>query len=110
MLENLHLVVLVDEAQNIPVSGPTKGVMDCLHNPPAKIPLVAAFFGLSDTQNVLRECGLSRFADERVVTLEPLPDEDAACAIRSAFDAYGFTGTPEDREVWVSRLADLSQG
>ena len=110
LLENLHLVVLVDEAQNIPVSGPTKGVMDCLHNPPANIPLVAAFFGLSDTQDVLRQCGLSRFADERVVTLEPLPDEDAACAIRSAFDAYGFTGTPEDREVWVSRLADLSQG
>ena len=110
LLENLHLVVLVDEAQNIPVSGPTKGVMDCLHNSPANIPLVAAFFGLSDTQDVLRQCGLSRFADERVVTLEPLPDEDAACAIRSAFDAYGFTGTPEDREVWVSRLADLSQG
>ncbi len=110
LLENLHLVVLVDEAQNIPVSGPTKGVMDCLHHPPAKIPLVSAFFGLSDTQRVLRDCGLSRFADERVVTLEPLPDEDSACAIRSAFDAYGFVGTQEDWEVWVNRLAELSQG
>ncbi len=71
---------------------------------------MAAFFGLSDTRQVLRECGLSRFARGRVVTLYPLPDEDAACAIRSAFDAYGFTGTPEDREVWVNRLAELSQG
>ena len=110
LLGNLHLVVLVDEAQNIPVSGPTKGVMDCLHHPPVKIPLVAAFFGLSDTQNVLRQCGLSRFASRRVVTLESLSDEDAACAIRSAFDVYGFTGTQEDREVWVNRLAELSQG
>ncbi len=71
---------------------------------------MAAFFGLSDTRKVLRECGLSGFADERVVTLEPLPDEDATCAIRSVFDACGFTGVPEDREVWVNELAELSQG
>ncbi len=109
-LGKFHIVVCVDEAQNTPVSDNTKGVMDCLHRDPGGIPLVAAFFGLSDTQNVLRECGLSRFADERVVTLEPLPDEDAACAIRSAFVAYGFTGTPEDREAWVNELAELSQG
>ena len=110
LLGNLHLVVLVDEAQNIPVSGPTKGVMDCLHNPPAKIPLVAAFFGLSDTQGVLRQCGLSRFASGRVVTLDPLPREDSARAVRDAFAAYDFTGMLEDREAWVDRLAELSQG
>ncbi len=50
LLGDFHLVVLVDEAQNTPVSETTRGVMDCLHNPPAGIPLVAAFFGLSDTQ------------------------------------------------------------
>ena len=110
LLGKFHIVVCVDEAQNIPITGNTKGVMGCLHRNPQGIPLVAAFFGLSDTQNVLRECGLSRFADERVVTLETLPDEDAACAIRSVFDSYGFTGTQETREVWVSKLAELSQG
>ncbi len=110
LLGDLHLVVLVDEAQNTPVSDTTRGVMDCLHNPPAGIPLVAAFFGLSDTQDVLRECGLSRFASGRVVTLDRLPAGDAASAIRSVLDAYGFTGTPQDREVWVNELAGLSQG
>ncbi len=110
LLGKYHIVVCVDEAQNTPVTSNTKGVMDCLHRDPQGIPLVAAFFGLSDTQRVLRDCGLSRFADERVVTLEPLPDGDTACAIRSAFDAYGFTGTREDREVWVNRLAELSHG
>ena len=110
LLGDFHLVVLVDEAQNTPVSETTRGVMGCLHDPPGELPLVSAFFGLSDTQQVLRECGLSRFADERVVTLERLPAGDAASAIRSAFDAYGFTGTPEDREVWVNELAGLSQG
>ena len=110
LLGRFRCVICVDEAQNIPVSDRTRGVMGCLHDPPGKLPLVAAFFGLSDTQQVLRECGLSRFARGRVVTLDTLPSDDSACAIRSVFDAYGFTGAPEDREVWVNRLAELSQG
>ncbi len=110
LLGKFHIVVCVDEAQNTPVTGNTKGVMDCLHRDPQGIPLVAAFFGLSDTQSVLRDCGLSRFASGRVVTLDPLSHDDSACAIRSVFDAYGFTGMQEDREVWVSKLVELSQG
>ncbi len=110
LLGKYHIVVCVDEAQNTPVTGHTKGVMGCLHRDPQGIPLVAAFFGLSDTENVLRDCGLSRFARGRVVTLDLLPHDDAACAIWSVFEAYGFTGTQEDREVWVNRLAELSQG
>lgn len=44
------------------------------------------------------------------MNLDLLPSDDSACAIRSVFDAYRFTGTQEVREVWVSRLAELSQG
>ena len=110
MLGRFHIAVFVDEAQNIPVENMTRDVIDCLHRDPQGIPLVAAFFGLSDTLDVLRQCGLSRFADERVMNLEPLADDDATCAIQSAFDAYEFTGTPEDRAAWVDSLAELSRG
>ena len=110
LLAQFHLVVGVDEAQSIPVAETTTGVMGCLHHPPEGIPLVGAFFGLSDTQAVLSQCGLSRFADERVVNLEPLPEDEAASAIRRVFEAYGFTGTPADQDRWVTRLAELSQG
>lgn len=110
LLDNLRLVVLIDEAQNIPVESTTWGVLDCLHNPPGGIPLVTAFFGLNDSQDVLRQCGLSRFADERLVNLESLSADDAASAIRDVFDAYGFMGTPEHRAAWVDSLAGLSQG
>ncbi len=109
-LSGFHLVVCVDEAQNIPVDRLTREVLDCLHRDAQGIPLVAAFFGLSDTQDVLRQCGLSRFADGRVVNLEPLPVEEAAAVIRAAFDAYGFTGTAEEQDTWVTQLAALSQG
>ncbi len=109
LLEKFHLVVFVDEAQNTPVAGTTKGVMGCLHDPPKEIPLVAAFFGLSDTEQVLRQCGLSRYADKRVVNLEPLETTDAASSFRRMFDAY-YTGAEEEKDFWADALADLSQG
>lgn len=110
LLGKYHIVVCVDEAQNMPVSRETNDVVDCLHRDPQGIPLVAAFFGLSDTKRVLRQCGLSRVASRRVVTLEVLPHDDSARAIRDVFGVYGFTGAPDDREAWVDRLAELSQG
>ena len=58
-LEKYHIVVCVDEAQNIPISEMTRDVIDCLHRVSHGIPLLAAFFGLSDTQDVLRGGALS---------------------------------------------------
>ena len=109
LLEKFHLVVFVDEAQNTPVAGTTRGVMGCLHDPPKEIALVAAFFGLSDTEQVLLQCGLSRYADERLVNLEPLSTEDAAGSFRRMLDAY-YTGAEEEKDFWAAALAKLSQG
>ncbi len=109
LLEKLHLVVFVDEAQNTPVESSTREVLDCLHRDSYGIPLVAAIFGLSDTQEVLRQCGLSRFADERVVNLEPLSIVDATGSLRCMLDAY-YIGTEEEKDYWANTLAELSQG
>jgi len=110
LLRNFHTVVFVDEAQNTPIRDATKGVLDCLHNPPDKIPLLSAFFGLSDTESRLSDCGISRPADERVVSLEALTGEDVSEAIRGVFEAYDFADSHEDYEIWVKKLAELSQG
>ncbi len=109
-LEDFHIVVCIDEAQNIPVSDTTRDVIDCLHRASAKTPLLAAFFSLSNTQDVLRRCGLSRLAAGRIVNLDPLPYEDTTSAMRSVFDAYHFAGAPEELDKWVESLAELSQG
>ncbi len=109
LFEKARIVVFVDEAQNTPVTESTKGVVACLHNPPGKMPLVAAFFGLSDTKQVLRACGLSRLADERVCNLEPLSVTDATNSLRRMLDAY-YTGPGEEKAVWANALAELSQG
>ena len=109
LLEKFHIVVFVDEAQNTPVADTTQDVLDCLHRASQGIPLVVAFFGLSDSEQVLRECGLSRFAANRVVNLEPLSMEDATGSFQRLLDAY-YTGTEEDVTQWANALAELSQG
>ncbi len=109
-LGGFRIVVCVDEAQNVPVEPSTKGVLDCLHRDPQGIPLVTAFFGLSDTRAMLRRGGLSRLADERIVTLEPLAESEAAEALERVFAAYGFPGTAAERAQWIEQLAALSQG
>lgn len=109
LLEKFHLVVFVDEAQNIPIDDKTQDVLDCLHRDSQGIPLVAAFFGLSDTQEVLRRCGLSRFAANRVVNLETLSIKDAAGSFRRMLNTY-YTGEEEEKLIWANTLAELSQG
>ena len=109
LLKKFRLVIFVDEAQNIPVAQTTQDVLDFLHRGVLGIPLVATFFGLNDTQDVLRECGLSRFSDQRVVNLEPLSIEDASGSFRHLFDTY-FTGDEKEKGVWANSLAKFSQG
>ncbi|MCY4358670.1 MAG: ATP-binding protein [Gammaproteobacteria bacterium] len=108
IFNNKHLVIFVDEAQNTPISESTKAVVSCLHEGVQGISLIAAFFGLSDTEGVLRQCDLSRPLRDRILTLETMSQEEAASAIQGVFDAYEFNGP--DQATWVDELARLSQG
>ncbi len=109
LLREFRIAVFVDEAQNTPDKGMTRGVLGCLHSPPFEVPLIAMFFGLSDTKAVLRECGMSRLADRRVVDLEPLCIADARTAIHRMLDAY-YSGSGEEKSAWADELARLLQG
>ncbi len=110
LLGNYHFVLFVDEAQNTVKDDMTKSVIDCLHRNTHGIPLITAFFGLSDTEEILSDLGLSRPPDDRVVNLGILSHEESSEAIGSVFEAYDFTGSRREREIWVERLAELSQG
>lgn len=110
LLKNYRIVVFVDEAQTVPMENTTKGVVHCLNKPPARIPLVTAFFGLSDTEETLSKCGLSRPPDERTVSLGLLTHEEAFESIRSVFEAYALADSRESLEAWTEHLTELSQG
>ncbi len=109
LLRNVRVVVFVDEAQNVPVESATRGVLDCLHRDAQGIQLVAAFFGLSDTEEVLGNCGLSRLPSERIVNLDLLSMDDATWSLRRMLDAY-YVGEDGEKSVWSTALAELSQG
>ncbi len=109
VLQNIRFIIFVDEAQNTPPAAATKAVLDCLHRDSRGIHLVTAFFGLSDTVDVLRKCGLSRLALDRVVNLEPLGFADAAGSFRRMIDTY-YSGSDQEKDIWADALAELSQG
>ncbi len=109
LLEGINFVVFVDEAQNTPIEPTTKQVLDCLHRDTQKISLVTVCFGLSNTQDVLKKCGISRLALERIVNLEPLSLEDAKGSFRRMIETY-YKGSDEQKVEWSASLAELSQG
>ncbi len=109
LLEDFRFVVFVDEAQNTPASEMTKAIVNCLHRASNGIHLAAVFFGLSDTEEVLGECGLSRLGRGRVVNLEPLSLVDAAGSFKRMLDTY-YTGSEQEKNTWSAALAELSQG
>ena len=104
------VVVLVDEAQNVPVSSRTRAIVQCLHAGEHGSRILLACFGLSDTAQTLRRLGISRLGAGRRHELASLSKEEAAASIDAAFDAFGVRGAPADRARWVEALAATSQG
>ncbi len=97
-------MAFVDEAQNTPNTLLTKDVLDSLHRHIQDIPMITAFFGLTDALSML---GLSHLERRHVVGLGMLSEQNTKCAIQSVFDTYGFNGSRQ--QDWIEALASLSQ-
>ena len=109
-LSGVCIVVLVDEAQDIPVGEHTKATIDRLHRGTDGIALLPLFFGLSNTERVLGECGVSRPGSERLWELRPMTLDESVESLTATFDAYGFGAPGAERNRWISALAEESQG
>jgi len=104
------VVILVDEAQNIPESDTARAIIQCLHAGEHGSRILLACFGLSDTVLALRRLGISRLGTGRRNDLTALSPEEAAASIGAAFDAFGVRGPAGERARWVDALAAASQG
>ena len=104
------IVLLVDEAQNIPINDETRQVLGTLHSGESGARILATFFGLSNTREVLRRSGISPLSDGHVPDLSPLAPEEAGEAVRTAFRLAGVRGPEEVRDRWIRQLARASQG
>ena len=107
------IVLLVDEAQNIPGEGESaevRAIMSYLHSSARAARILLACFGLGDTQDKLAAVGVSRLAINRVATLQPLTIAQARESISRVFAACGAHGPVAERARWIDALAGLSQG
>ena len=105
-----NIVLLVDEAQNIPINDETRQVLGTLHSGESGARILPAFFGLSNTREALRRGGISRLSDGHVLDLPPLAPEEASEAVRIAFRLAGVHGSQEVRDLWMTELARASHG
>ena len=107
------IVLLVDEAQNIPgeeESTEVQAITSYLHSSARAARILLACFGLGDTQDKLAAVGVSRLAINRVATLHPLTVAQARESISRVFAACGAQGPVVERARWIDALAELSQG
>ena len=107
------IVLLVDEAQNIPgeeESTEVRAITSYLHSSARAARILLACFGLGDTQDKLAAVGVSRLAINRVATLQPLTIAQARESISRVFAACGAQGPVVERARWIDALAELSQG
>ena len=110
MWKHKVIVLLVDEAQNVPVSDASRGVVQYLHGAAREVRILLACYGLGDTLEVLSEAGVSRLSARRVNTLRALAISEARESIARVFAACGVQGSEAARDRWLDALADLSQG
>lgn len=105
------IVLLVDEAQNIPAdSARARAVISYLHGGARKARILLACYGLGNTQDKLAELGASRLAHGRLTTLQPLAVEQARESIGRVFSSCGVAAPAPDRDRWLEALAALSLG
>ena len=105
------IVLLVDEAQNIPAdSAEARAIISYLHGSVREARILLACYGLGNTQEKLAELGVSRLARDRSTTLRPLAVAQARESIDRVFLSCGVAGPARDRDRWLEALAALSLG
>ena len=102
------LLLLVDEAQNIPDTPQARANLDSLHGADfgrAKAGLVC--FGLHDTRQHLADLGLSRLAADRVVRLGALSAKEANRLVEESLTAIAYA---DGEAKWRAYLAACGLG
>ena len=108
------LVLMIDEAQMIRPGDPdVSQLSEILHGAGGRgspLPIMAMYFGLSDTERRLREAVASRLPRGSVLDLSALPHADCERVVERFFDRY-LPRTPAVQvSAWSSALAGESMG
>ena len=107
------VVLLVDEAQNMPGDPGGEGrthLLAELHDGRHGLPIVAVLGGLGDSKQVMARRGISRFARDAVHPLPLLTDAESGEAVKRFLARHRITGAEEAMERWRRRIAEACNG
>ena len=107
------VVLLVDEAQNMPGDpggdGRTRLLAE-IHDGRHGLPIVAVLGGLGSSKQVMARRGISRFARGAVHSLPLLTDAESGEAVNLFLARHRITGGDEAKALWRRRIAEACNG
>ena len=107
------VVLLVDEAQNMPGDPGGDGrtrLLTEIHDGRHGQPIVAVLGGLGDSKQVMARRGISRFARGAVHSLPLLTDDECAEAVKRFLARHRIAGGGEGKARWRRRIAEACNG
>ncbi|MCY4200031.1 MAG: ATP-binding protein [Gammaproteobacteria bacterium] len=106
------VVVFIDEAQNIQNDSKAAALVNTLHTQ-FELPVLLVCAGLANTYDRLHQVGLTRPAEDHVVTLGVLKREEAQAAVQQALGVIAGTGVAHDEskiEALVEAISTAADG
>ena len=107
------VVLLVDEAQNMPGDPSGDGrthLLTEIHDGRHGLPIVAVLGGLGDSKQVMAKRGISRFARDAVHSLPPLTEDECADAVKRFLARHQIAGDEGALARWRRRIAEACNG
>ena len=107
------VVLLVDEAQNMPGDPGGDGrtrLLTEIHDGRHGLPIVAVLGGLGSSKQVMARRGISRFARGAVHSLPLLTDAESGEAVNLFLARHRITGGDEAKALWRRRIAEACNG
>lgn len=108
------VIIMCDEAQNLPENDTTRAMLDSLHagdtNRPA-LPFVPVFAGLSNTYAHLQDCGLSRITAANIRSVDALTPTESREYADGIMAHLGATRvSPSEVGKWAAWVVDNADG
>ena len=107
------VVLLVDEAQNMPGDPGGDGrtrLLTEIHGGRHGLPILAVLGGLGSSKQIMVRRGISRFARGAVHSLPLLADTESAEAVKHFLARHRITGGREAKARWRRRIAKACNG
>ena len=107
------VVLLVDEAQNMPGDPDGDGrtrLLAEIHDGRHGLPIMAVLGGLGDSKQVMARRGISRFARDAVHALPRLTEAESGEAVERFLVRHRIAGDEAARARWRRRIAEACNG